>query len=100
MVPAGPVIPWEWPGGFVARTIGLALAVGFLWLIGRMRAVPRGSRTALNVSCACWVVLSVIIAALGKDIDSIGPALACSAIASIPFVVVAARFWSGRNVSR
>lgn len=100
VIPAGTVVPWDWPYRLVVTALGLALAVGLLWLTGRMRATPRGSKSAMNVAVGCWIGLSVIIAALGRDIESLGLALACSAIASTPFLVVAARFRSGGNVPR
>lgn len=100
VIPAGTVVPWGWPDRLIITAAGLALAVGLVWLIGRMRATPRGSKSAMNVAVGCWIGLSVIIAALGRDIESLGLALACSAVASTPFLVVAARFWSAGNASR
>lgn len=100
VIPAGTVVPWGWPDRLIVAAAGLALAAGLIWLTGRMRATPRGSKRAMNVAVGCWIGLSVIIAALGRDIDSLGLALACSAVASTPFLVVAARFWSATNAPR
>ena len=100
VIPAGTVVPWEWPARLIVTATGFALLLGLVFMMGRMGVTPRGSRGALNVAVGCWIGLSAVIAALGSDIEIFGPAIACSALASIPFLVVAVRFWSQRNVLR
>ncbi|MER2134457.1 MAG: hypothetical protein ABS910_07225 [Arthrobacter sp.] len=47
-----------------------------------------------------WIALSVLVSTLGRDVESVWPALGLSTVASIPFFVLAFRFRSSRNLSQ
>lgn len=95
VIPSGFVVPWDLPARLFVFGFSLALMVLMVWLMGRMRAMPRGGKNALNISVGCWFVLNVVIGAVGGNIESLGLALTFSTVASAPFFIAAAKFHSG-----
>ncbi|GAA3666194.1 hypothetical protein GCM10023081_01260 [Arthrobacter ginkgonis] len=96
-IPGGTVVPWGWPARFVVTTAVFALAIGLVWLMARSGVTPRGGKRAFGVAAGCWFVLNALVAAIGRDIDHLGLGLVCSALASVPFMVVAVRFAPRRD---
>ena len=100
VIPGGLVVPWGWPDTLVVTSGTFVLMLFTVLVMSRMRAAPRGSKTALYLAVGCWVILSTVVATLGNNIESLGLGLACSAVAATPFLVVAAKFWSQKDISR
>ncbi|WP_404321047.1 hypothetical protein [Arthrobacter luteolus] len=100
VIPGGMVVPWEMPVRLIVIAITFAALLALVWGMGRKRATPRGSKTGLTMAVGSWIALSVLVSTLGNDVEHFGPALALSAVASIPFFVLAVRLRSGRNLSR
>ncbi|MER1996892.1 MAG: hypothetical protein ABTA24_10415 [Arthrobacter sp.] len=100
VIPGGLVVPWEMPARLIVIAATFAALLGLVWVMGRRRATPRGSKTGISVAVGSWIVLSVLVSTLGRDVESFGPALALSAVASVPFFVLAVRFRPGRTLSR
>lgn len=98
VIPGGIVVPWGLPTRLYVVGFTFALMLAVAWLMGRMRAMPRGGKNALNISVGCWFVLNAVIGALGSGIQSLGLGIALSVVASAPFFMAAARFRSGASV--
>ncbi|MHA7305690.1 hypothetical protein ACX80E_10650 [Arthrobacter sp. TMN-49] len=98
--PGGLVVPWELPARLYVFGSTLALMVIVTWLMGRMRAMPRGGKNTLNVSVGCWMVLNAVIGAVGGNIESLGLGLAFSTVASAPFFIASAKFRSGAKATQ
>lgn len=100
VIPGGVVVPWGGPARLIVTLAVFTLAIGLVWLMARSAATPRGGKRAFNVAVGIWFALNAIIGAVGNDIDHLGLGLACSAVASAPFAVVAARFRPRRGGAR
>lgn len=100
VIPGGLVVPWDLSARLVAVAVTFAALLTLVWVMGRGRATPRGSKTGISVAVGSWIVMSVLVSTLGRGIESFGPALALSAVASVPFFVLAVRFRPGRTLSR
>jgi hypothetical protein len=90
----GIVIPWEHPIRSVVLFFIWALFVCMLWLMGWKKVTPRDGKTALKLAIACWFILNLAVGMIASNVVSIGIGLALSAIASVPFFVVAIRFYA------
>ncbi|MBP3036613.1 hypothetical protein J2M53_10155 [Arthrobacter sp. zg-ZUI100] len=100
VIPGGTVVPWGWPDTLVVTFSTFVLMLCVVLAMSRMRAAPRGSKTATYLAVGCWVILSTVISTLGRNIESFGLGLVCSAVAATPFLVVAAKFSSQKDASR
>jgi len=100
VIPGGLVVPWDLSARLVAVAVTFGALLALVWGMGRGRATPRGSKTGLSVAVGSWIALSVLVSTLGRDVESYWPALGLSAVASIPFFVLAVRFRSAGNPSR
>lgn len=100
VIPGGMVVPWDLSARLIVIAATFAALLGLVWVMARKRATPRGSKTGISVAVGSWIVLSILVSTLGNNVENFGLALALSALASIPFFVLAARFRSGRGLSR